>query len=537
MLSNALDITPNKQLFVKRHIQTFLTKWQQNDSMQIDNDLRASFFSTYSDLEESLQGKGNMDYVEMLGLINKINTYKNYSLSNLTDLYNHLCVTGSVYRQVGDLIFMDNCTIAAANAILKDCRNDRSRYTYFFTEELWDPYEFAVASAFENKIFTDKRSIFRNTFRLRIDKGLAYGLFLFLEVYFLLYVSLDIYSRLAILVRQIADDVTVRNIFSTSLPGCNVKGQCKVFCGFGYVLLSMYYYRQIFTFFEGLGEERSYLKDEVLTYDRSTYDNTRTNFYTGVILVFMVFCRVVLHLNSLRLLPYIGGFVITTFAMAADLFKFTIIYLLINVFFSYVIHIVSGSTDCPIFKEVNNNHYLDSMFFMFAVTFGHVDIEFTNAAIKTIYIVYVIVSVVLLLNLIIAVMSSTATVVTTKPWRSQLSRQVLMSEALGIEHWLLLMCFYCDKIIHWSLRRVGFTVTCVKKTNHVKENQVDVLPDLELTVVENKKQSQKMDELQLTRGKENLMKVEIEYFEQVKSVTEKKHRKSKKQKKKSKETE
>ena len=107
---------------------------------------------------------------------------------------------------------------------------------------------------------------------------------------------------------------------------------------------------------------------------------------------------------------------------------------------------------------------LSSMFETFKVTFGHgeFDAYHISTPVMLTYSLFVIISGLLFMNLIIAIMSTTATEVMTNPWKDTLWRIEWLEEALSVEFTFSVLslpfsrCCHCDFKSHkWA----GYDVT------------------------------------------------------------------------------
>lgn len=460
MLQNSqgdMNLTPNKDIFTKAHVLVFLDRWRNSgpDSTYYYN-LSTPFFTLYADLESEITGGKFMDYIELLTLIQAVPSYD--SFSNMSGLYDYVCGTNN-YTVVGDLVEIDNCSVLAADSVLNVCEEVDSRYRYYFRDETYDNNEFVVATSFLAPIYNETRSIFKNTMRITMTKNSAYGLLFFLAAYFSIYILLDFVCRITTLIKQISSNISMYSIFATPLQGSYLKGECNVFCSCAYLIVVFYYWSDISSFYGNpiLGSEKNNLKSDILMYDRTKADTISTNLTMAVIMVFMLVARTILHLHNGKILPWIGTFVITTFQMAEDLFQFTMVYATIVYLFASIFHLFSRDAACPGVRDSQNYYIYDSYFSTFALTYGHIEMDLTADAVRLTYIIYVVMSIILLLNLIIAVMSSTASKVSVEPWASQLYQDSLLSEAIGMEHWCFTLLPF-PSLVKASLKSAGFHV-------------------------------------------------------------------------------
>ena len=145
--------------------------------------------------------------------------------------------------------------------------------------------------------------------------------------------------------------------------------------------------------------------------------------------------RFIMHIHSLRLLPGIGQFVITTFMMGNNLLHFSVVFTIVVFVFSAIFYMILTNTECPVEKLSGFQSLIASMFSTFQLTFGHGDITvfYSNIPAKVSYVMYIVIMGLLLMNLIIAIMSSTATDVMQEPWRETLWHMGWLEEALSAE--------------------------------------------------------------------------------------------------------
>ena len=126
----------------------------------------------------------------------------------------------------------------------------------------------------------------------------------------------------------------------------------------------------------------------------------------------------------LRLVPGIGAFITVSVKMGKHLLHFSIVYLSILLPFSLAFYI---------FNSADFQSFSDAMFSTFRIIFGHgsaeafYKLDFT----KLVYTVYILLTVLLMLNLIIGVMSNTVNAVMAQ--REVTRQQEILKEAIGVE--------------------------------------------------------------------------------------------------------
>ena len=470
------NLTPNKEKFVSTHTQVFLGLWKDALPTDAYYNLSQSFFDNYPDIETELStGQDQMDYIELMSLIVRLPGYDSFDSSDMTSLYEAYCVTGSVYLVVGDLISIDNCTKMAAETFIVNCKHKAAKYSYYFLKPEWNEpiYEYAIATSFEVQVHTTKISIFRNPLRVELSETVAYFMTLMLLVYSALYIVLDIFNRLCGLFKQLKKYSSIYVIFVTPYEGSYVKGQAKCFSLFSYLVLICYYWQSIASFYGVSNSSHIILRDEILLYDRSTGDHMTQNFIMCLFFVSLFAFRIILHLNFIKILPWMGKFIITTFKLTVDLLHFTVVYVIIIFFFASLFHFVTRSEDCPDYRDDENFYVHTSIFSTFALTFGHVDFSYQNNAVKLAYVLFIVMSVILLLNLIIALMGTTASLITTQPWLPHLIKQAYVQEAIGLESWIY-QVFGCLKVKLTALKAGGFVVEDNRKSGEGVKVYVEV---------------------------------------------------------------
>ena len=154
-----------------------------------------------------------------------------------------------------------------------------------------------------------------------------------------------------------------------------------------------------------------------------------------VVITVCMILRFILHIHSLRLLPGIGHFVLTAFEMATNLVHFSVIYSIVLFTFAFIFHIMLDSPGCTSLRYAGFETILSSMLEMFKLTFGHgiYNPYFTSPVTTLTYVLFVILSGLLFMNLIIALMSTIATEIMTQPRKDVLWRMEWLDEALSIE--------------------------------------------------------------------------------------------------------
>ena len=168
--------------------------------------------------------------------------------------------------------------------------------------------------------------------------------------------------------------------------------------------------------------------------DDAVDDQKHTESVCTTLLIICLLLQFLHAIHALRLLPGIGFFVITTKKMAKHLVQFAIVFVIVSLAFATIFHFVMRDKDCPALKMAGFTGLSESLFSTYQVALGQGEHEFTyNFNSKLAYTTYTVITVLLLLNLIIAVMTTTAQELNRLPWKHALCRFELWDEILGTE--------------------------------------------------------------------------------------------------------
>ena len=184
--------------------------------------------------------------------------------------------------------------------------------------------------------------------------------------------------------------------------------------------------------------------------------------------LYLVFlCMAFVH--SLRLLPGIGPFVITTLKMAIHIAMFMVVYGFVYLVVSYSFYYIMREKDCRAVRIDEFSTMWSSMFETFKLLLGHGEDfhygEYNSAAI--LYIAYCVFCVLLLLNFIIAVMGSTIDTVFHEPWRSVSLQRVHLQECLISEVLLLCLLWPFENLLRNKLIDGDEGTLCVTEQTQV----------------------------------------------------------------------
>ena len=156
---------------------------------------------------------------------------------------------------------------------------------------------------------------------------------------------------------------------------------------------------------------------------------------TDYLLLFGLILRFIMHIHSMRLIPWIGHFISTTFMMANKLIHFSTVLGLVILIFSLIFHLLIVNEDCPVNKYDGYETLEQSMLSVFMLAFGHGDFDQyqASAPVTVAYAFFVVIVALLLLNLIIAIMNATARDLMTEEGKATLQKTEWLNEALSVE--------------------------------------------------------------------------------------------------------
>ena len=271
------------------------------------------------------------------------------------------------------------------------------------------------------------------------------------------YILLDFFERCIFVRCSMSHQTTACDMFFTVLsrkiPGSYARKQFNMisYCG----IIYQFIFEDLEDYLRSLMNYEEYLDKYLFM------KNTGTVMFIAAIM----FCFL-MHIHAMRLLPGIGNFVVTMFMMGTDLMHFSVVFGMVLCIFSLLFHILSDDPDCPFTKFSEFANLTDSLYATFQLTFGHgaFDVYSTNMNVKLTYVLYVIIMGLLLMNLIIAIMSTTATNIMTDHWKKPLWLVEWLDEATSVEYTfgVLTLMFRkraCPgKIGYMSHKKAGFVV-------------------------------------------------------------------------------
>ena len=310
-----------------------------------------------------------------------------------------------------------------------------------------------------------------------IDKILSS--YLAVAVLSTLYILLDILERSLFVYTCIANQKNAASMLSTALsskvPGSYARKQMNIITFFGILTYVIIYNldMQVATYFH---LNRSFVL-EVARY---------------ILVIGLVF-RFILHIHSMRLIPGIGHFIITTFMMAENLIHFSTVLGIVILIFAALFHILINNEECPMEKETGFQDMGTAMLSTFQLTFGHGNRGpfFQSTPVILTYCIYMIIVSLLLMNLIIAIMSSTATEIMAEPWKSKLWIVDWLDEATSLEYTVCCLGSLCRQsctLRHASHRHAGYIMR--EKGDALKI----YIPDFDIPALEAKTMNESSDQ-------------------------------------------
>ena len=269
-----------------------------------------------------------------------------------------------------------------------------------------------------------------------------------------LYILLDMVERCMFLTKSVVYQTSPQDMIITALgqkvPGSYVRKQLNVLSCLAIII--QYHFNEFIL---------SYYFNNVNKYEANKILASQS--YIAMVFIVAIVVRFLMHIHSLRLLPGIGHFVITTFMMGTNLLHFSAVFGIVLLIFSTLFHILIDDPNCPLEKSEGFLSMQDSLFSTFKLTFAHGDMEpfFTSAPVQLTYVLYVIIVGLLLLNLIIAIMSTTATEIMAEPWKEVLWKVEWLDEATSAEYAMSVLTLPFRKFTgrgHFSHKKAGYIV-------------------------------------------------------------------------------
>lgn len=250
-------------------------------------------------------------------------------------------------------------------------------------------------------------------------------------VTFLLEALGDIIKRLLFLIKtydpsDVSSTAFLHRLLYKKVPGSYIADSINMLSVWLFVWFSL----DLYVYLEAKGqanESKEGLKD-FLKVRSHKLDRLQILIMSSLIVRFV---GVLFHL---RLLPAIGHYVITTFCMARHLAASLVVYSFVMFVFGLIFHLLIVDPECPAVRNPDFRTFADGVFQASKLMYGHGDFYFgLDITVKLAYVIYCVLTVLLLLNLTIAVMSTSAATNMVSPWKDALRRAELLEEALDSE--------------------------------------------------------------------------------------------------------
>ena len=272
------------------------------------------------------------------------------------------------------------------------------------------------------------------------------------------YILIDMIERTVFMYTCVAHQKSAWSMLITVLgrkvPGSYARKQINVLTYLGVIIFPL-----LNLFAEALYKAFKISSDEVFILSR-------------YILIICLVLRFVNHIHSMRLMPGIGHFVNTTFMMGTNLIHFSAVFGAVLFIFSILFHVLIDEPKCPIVKYAGFGSIVNSIFSTFKLTFGHGELSafYVSTPVKMTYTLYVIIVGLLLMNLLIAIMSSTATEIMADPWKEALWRMEWLDEATSVEFTFCVLSLLYRRTCtcgYFSHKSAGFLVKRVDNEHRI----------------------------------------------------------------------
>ena len=150
------------------------------------------------------------------------------------------------------------------------------------------------------------------------------------------------------------------------------------------------------------------------------------------------FCHLI---HSFRLVPSIGFFILTTKKMCISLLQFAVVFSVVLLAIAFMFHLVARDPDCPARKIEEFTSLAHSLLSVYKLAIGYGNANYSEHNVNTLitFIIASIVIMLMMLNLIIAVMTTAATDMNQAPWKTTVCRVEKWNEILGAETDVLVM--------------------------------------------------------------------------------------------------
>ncbi len=379
----------------------------------------------------------------------------------------------SIYRSLIDK-GTDKLTLTAPNGTLMDfyCQEE---YIIAGNRSLTG-CEYAALQEINKSCRSDIEFFIKNTGLFNDDNSQeARANLLFLAVVGLavLYLLADFVQRTMFLSRKFFNGgsfkASLLSVFGTRLSGSYADRvlNTALCC----VLLSRYWWMRASDarLDEILGEVDAVVEQRAQgTLTQSEYSNLITNYSNESIqmqegdirlLCSCLLISVVSALHSLRLVPMVSFFILTCKKMGSHCMEFGVVYGLVTVIFAVIFCFIMRDDACPAKKMEGFQSIGSCLFVVYTLSVGgdanNAFLHSNSVNARLAFIVYTLISIMLLLNLIIAVMTTTADELNRPPWKKALCIMELWDEMLGVEALRLSLSTPVLAAIHWLRTKTG----------------------------------------------------------------------------------
>ena len=249
------------------------------------------------------------------------------------------------------------------------------------------------------------------------EKCIVAGI-IFMAVIAVIYIMVDTYEHLRFFYMVVKSNNSVLemvlSVCSTRVPGSYYRKQLNIITSYAVIF-------------------HMCARADIISSQVSSILLEKRTYY---LLLFGLILRFIMHIHCMRLLPWIGHFIVTTFMMATNLIHFSTVLGIVIFIFSVIFHLLVVDEDCPVSKYDGYETLGKSMLSVFMLTFGHGDFDQyrMSSPVTVTYILFVVIASLLLLNLIIAIMSTTAADVMTAEGKATLEKIDWLYEALSVEY-------------------------------------------------------------------------------------------------------
>ena len=184
-------------------------------------------------------------------------------------------------------------------------------------------------------------------------------------------------------------------------------------------------------------------------------------------IVFAGSCRFFSFLYSCRVQYSTGGiFIITICKMTRIVLQFASIYIMIAAFYATLFLLVVADPDCPAMRVAPFDYYFTSLLAVFSLTLGNNQLPAINTIqLAVLYIIYVILTNIVLLSLVTGISGSIADRVMSRRLKCILPALEELEDVLEVETFLLVCTYPFRKLIHgWRMKRSNdlYLVRCNK---------------------------------------------------------------------------